>query len=81
MNMKKVSQTLKVNSSQAQVIRKLFKFFGYYLDLAETADIFATYLYCQYKDDMVTKEVWVEILPDYKTDNFNFNIVYEKYKI
>jgi hypothetical protein len=79
--MKKTSQTLKVNSSQAETIKNLFKVFGYYLDLAETSEIFATYLYCQYKDDMVIKEVWVEILPDYKTGSFNFNIVYEKYKI
>jgi len=78
--MKKVSQTISLNPSYIEQVKKLFKYFGYYIDLVEARDIFATYLYTQLKDGEVIKEVWVEILPDYYSGNYKFNIVYEKYR-
>ena len=80
MSMKKVSQTISLDPSCIEQVKNLFKHFGYYIDLVETRDIFATYLYTQLEDGEVIKEVWVEILPNWRNNNYNFNIVYEKYR-
>ena len=76
--MKKISQSLEVKENQIEPIKQLFKVFGYYIDIAEYRDIFATYLYTEHKDGKITKEVWIELVPDYRNNSHKFNIVFEK---